>query len=187
MSCFCFVWCIHDLYQTLSSAYSAYHQPKPPPQLHREAVIDRWKNRFVPKEFKGWGAKHQKCSPKNTFIFFLNSLPIYVVVVLLMLTSCFLVFLNKKKSTESVNTYKVWPIRTNSCFIFSYYSVWKENHSLHRGFLHIAWKKSFSFANVGYVNFQKASLTDTAALSLHRLAVAKKAAAFKGGSNRMIL
>ena len=117
MSCFCFVWCIHDLYQTLSSAYSAYHQPKPPPQLHREAVIDRWKNRFVPKEFKGWGAKHQKCSPKNTFIFFLNSLPIYVVVVLLMLTSCFLVFLNKKKSTESVNTYKVWPIRTNSCFI----------------------------------------------------------------------
>ena len=42
-------------------------------------------------------------------------------------------------------------------------------------------KKHLLFADDGYVSFQNASETYTPALSSHRLAVTKKAAAFKAG------
>ena len=114
------VFVLFDVYTTFTKPFHQLIQPIISRNLHPNCtekpsstvgkIVSCQKSSRV--EVQNTKNVHQK-----THLFFLNSLPIYVVVFLSMLTSCFLAFLNKKKSWESVSTYKVWPIRTNSCFM----------------------------------------------------------------------
>lgn len=139
------VFVLFDLYTTFTKPFHQLIQPIISRNLHPKCTEK-------PSSTVGKTVSCQKSSrvevqnTKNVHtkkhVFFWNSLPIYVFVFLLMLTSCFPVFLNKKKSTESVNTYDLQGVTKSAQTVASFYSVWKENHSLHLGFLHIAWKKS---------------------------------------------